>query len=92
VFALTPLILNYLLFKSKLVPRFISVWGLIGAILLLAEGLLGMFGVGPKSEISIFSLIILVQEMVFAVWLIVKGFNPSAIVSGSAKTDVNLIK
>ncbi len=92
VFAITPLILNYLLYKSKLVPRFISVWGLIGGILLLAEGLLGMFGVGPKSEISIFSLIILVQEMVFAVWLIVKGFNPSAIVSGSAKTDVNLIK
>ncbi len=79
VFALTPLILNYLLFKSKLVPRFISVWGLIGAILLLAEGLLGMFGVGPKSEISIFSLIILVQEMVFAVWLIVKGFNKESI-------------
>jgi hypothetical protein len=81
VFALTPLILNYLLFKSKLVPRFISVWGLIGAILLLAEGLLGMFGIGPTAEVSIFSLIILVQEMVFAVWLIVKGFNPSAIAS-----------
>jgi len=84
VFALSPLFLNYLLFKSKLVPRFISVWGLIGAILLLAEGLLGMFGLGPESEISIFSLIILVQEMVFAVWLIVKGFNPSAIDSQSA--------
>jgi len=87
VFAVTPLILNYLLFKFKLIPRFISVWGLIGAILLLAEGLLGMFGIGPKSEISIFSLLILVQEMVFAVWLIVKGFNPSAIVSPSAKQN-----
>ena len=85
VFAVTPLILNYLLFKSKLIPRFISVWGLIGAILLLAEGLLGMFGLGPTSEVSIFSLLILVQEMVFAVWLIVKGFNPSAIASESAK-------
>jgi hypothetical protein len=85
VFALSPLLLNYLLFKSKLVPRFISVLGLIGAILLLAEGLLGMFGLGPESEISIFSLIILVQEMVFAVWLIAKGFNPSGIISGSAK-------
>ena len=87
VFAVTPLILNYLLFKSKLIPRFISVWGLIGAILLLAEGLLGMFGLGPTSEVSIFSLLILVQEMVFAVWLIVKGFNPSAIASGSAKQN-----
>jgi hypothetical protein len=43
-----------------------------------------MFGLGPESEISIFSLIILVQEMVFAVWLIVKGFNPSALASESA--------
>jgi hypothetical protein len=29
------------------------------------------------------------QEMVMAVWLIVKGFNPSAIAPGSVKTDVN---
>jgi hypothetical protein len=27
------------------------------------------------------------QEMVMAIWLIVKGFNPSAIASLSAKTD-----
>jgi len=91
VFASTALILNYLLYKSKLVPRFISVWGLIGAILLLAEGLLGMFGFSLTSEISIFSLPIAVQEMVLAIWLIVKGFNPSAIASGSAKTDINEI-
>jgi len=92
VFALTALILNYLLYKSKLIPRFISVWGFIGAILLLAEGLLGMFGFNPTSAISIFSLPIAVQEMVFAVWLIVKGFNPSAIASGSVKTDIGELK
>jgi len=86
VFALTPLILNYLLYRSKLVPRFISVWGFIGAILLLASGLLGMFGHSPASAISLFfHLPIAVQEMVFAVWLIVKGFNSSAITSGSSK-------
>jgi len=88
VFALTPLILNYLLYRSKLVPRFISVWGFIGAILLLASGLLGMFGHSPTSSISLFFTIpIAVQEMVFAVWLIVKGFNSSAIASGSAKQN-----
>jgi hypothetical protein len=32
------------------------------------------------------------QEMVLAVWLIVKGFNPSAIASLSAKTVLNEIK
>ena len=85
VFSLTALILNYLLYRSKLVPRFISVWGLIGAILLLASGFLGMFGHSPTSPISMFfTLPIAVQEMVFALWLIVKGFNPSAIASESS--------
>jgi len=32
------------------------------------------------------------NEMVFAVWLIVKGFNSSAIAPGSAKTDINKMK
>jgi hypothetical protein len=41
---------------------------------------------------SIFSLIIAVQEMVFAVWLIGKGFNPSAIASQSSKTVINETK
>ncbi|MFC1992870.1 DUF4386 domain-containing protein [Chloroflexota bacterium] len=89
--ALSALILNYILYQSKLIPRFISVWGLIGATLLLAQGLLGMFG--SLSETSVLRtylfIPIAVQEMVFAVWLIVKGFNPSAIASGSAKTDTN---
>ncbi len=37
-------------------------------------------------------LLIGVNEMVLAVWLIVKGFNSSAIASGSTKTDINEIK
>ncbi len=86
VFALTALILNYLLYRSKLVPRFISVWGLIGATLLLASGFSVMFGLSPSptSAISmLLSIPISVQEMVFAIWLIVKGFNPAAIDSQS---------
>jgi len=80
----------YLLYKSRLVPRWLSGWGLIGATLFLAAGLLGMFGLSPFSTTS--TILVLphaLQEMVLAVWLIVKGFNPSAIVSGSAKTDIN---
>lgn len=91
-FGLGALMFYYLLYQSKLIPRFLSVWGLIGGTLMLAAGLLGMFGLNPFSTISIFlNLPIAVNEMVLAVWLIVKGFNPSAIASGSAKTDTNKV-
>jgi len=86
VFPLGALIFNYLLYQSKLIPRWLSGWGLIGATLLLARGLLMIFGFDTG---VILTLPIWVQEMVFAVWLIVKGFNPSAIASESAKTELN---
>jgi Domain of unknown function (DUF4386) len=71
--------LNYMLFKSKLVPRFISIWGLIGAVWLLAGALLFLFGSIDEASSTFVFLPLAVQEMVFAVWLIVKGFNLSAI-------------
>jgi hypothetical protein len=81
----------YVFYQSKLVPRWLSGWGFLGLALTLTSALLAIFGVLiPLSPVFIvFNLIILVQEMVLAVWLIVKGFNPSAIASGSAKTVTN---
>lgn len=77
IFGLTALLLNYLLVRTKLVPGFISIWGLVGAFLLLAAGLIQLFGPGLLSTITTaMNLPIALQEMVFAVWLIVKGFNP----------------
>ena len=81
-FALSALILNYLLFNSKLVPRWISGWGFVGATLVFALLLLEFFSINPT---EILDLPIALQEMVFALWLIVKGFNPSAIASESAE-------
>ena len=72
-YALGGLIFNYLWYKSKLIPRWLSVWGLIGATLMLATGLLRMFD--PSLLYLVF--LIFVQEMVLAVWLIAKGFNSS---------------
>ena len=82
VFSLGSLMIYYLFYQSKLIPRWLSVWGLIGAILYLATPLLGMFG----SELGFLMAPLALQEMVLAIWLIVKGFNPSAIASESAKT------
>ncbi len=81
-FALSALILNYLLFSSKLVPRWISGWGLVGATLVFALLLLEFFSINLT---EILDLPIALQEMVFAVWLIVKGFNSSAIASEPAE-------
>ncbi len=80
VFSLGALMIYYIFYQSKLIPRWLSIWGLIGAILYLAEPLLAMFG----SELEILFAPLALQEMVFAVWLIVKGFNSSASFSESA--------
>ncbi len=86
VWSLSALILNYLLYQSKLIPRWLSVWGLVGAALSFVNYMPEFFGI---ESIKILFLPIAVQEMVFAVWLIVKGFNSSALASESAKTDIN---
>jgi len=84
-YGLGALILNYLLYQSELIPRWLSVWGLIGATLLLAMGLLRMFGL----SVIFLAIPIILNEMVLAVRLIVIGFNSSAIASESVKTAVN---
>ena len=74
-FTISALILNYVLYQSNLIPRWLSVWGFVGAALIFVYYLLQPFNI---NLVEILFLPIAVQEMVFAVWLIVKGFNPSA--------------
>ena len=78
-FSLAGLLLNYLLYRTRLVPRWLATWGLIGVALLLIEGGFEAFDV---ENLGIMALPFAVQEMVFAVWLIVKGFDQSAGMSG----------
>jgi hypothetical protein len=72
VWSLSALVLNALLFQKKLVPRWLSGWGLVGALLSLVAYSLQFFSIHPSEFLF---LPIGVQEMVFAVWLIVKGTN-----------------
>jgi hypothetical protein len=85
VFSLGAMMFYFLLYQAKLIPRWISIWGLIGLILYLASGLLMMFGLITSTMNDVLQLPIFLQEMLLAVWLIAKGFNPSAISSESAK-------
>jgi hypothetical protein len=82
VWSLSALVLNYQLYISRLVPRWLSVWGLVGAALSFANYVPRFFG-GVSVEVLFY--IIAVQEMVFAVWLIVKGFNRPVLVGESAE-------
>jgi hypothetical protein len=90
-YCLGALIFYYLLYKSKLVPRWLSVWGFFGATLFLATVPLRLFGLIPPSTV-VLVIPLLLNEMVLAVWLIVKGFNSSAIASVSTEKDINEIK
>lgn len=85
------LMYSYLLFKSKLVPRPLAGMGLTGAILVLAYAMLVLFGVVVHGSSPATALVvpIALYEMFLAVWLIVKGFNPSAAVFSSPKPASN---
>jgi len=85
------LILAYLLYQSRLVPRPISVLGLIGGAVLLLGTALAMFGLIDVDQGA--GLLVVLPgglfELILPIWLIVKGFNPSAIDPESAKIDIN---
>ncbi|KPV53207.1 hypothetical protein SE17_10985 [Kouleothrix aurantiaca] len=85
VFSLGALILYSLLYYARLVPCWISGWGLVAAVLYLASGLAAMFGL----DLGMLQLLMLVQEMVMAVWLIAKGFSASAIAPGPTKSAIS---
>jgi hypothetical protein len=89
VFSLGGLMFYYVLYQAKLIPRWISVWGFIGLVLYFVSGMLMMFDLITPTINDVLQLTTMVQEMVLAVWLIVKGFNPSAVASLSAKTATN---
>ncbi len=72
-------------YRTRLIPRWLAIWGLIGAVPYLANALLHFFqvetGIGTYLEMPL-----AIQEMVMALWLIIKGFNPSALRSVPAST------
>jgi hypothetical protein len=80
-FGLGALLFYYLLYQSKLIPRFISVWGFIGVALMLALNFLEI----DMSVGMVLALPIILNEIFLGIWLIVKGFNPSATVFGAVQ-------
>jgi hypothetical protein len=76
------LMLGYLMYSSRLVPRGMAMLGLIGGPLIIASGTAILFGVIEAG--SVWQLIATIPEFLWelslGIWLIVRGFNPSAII------------
>jgi len=85
-FALGATLFYYLFFKSRYIPRVLSLWGLIAAPLALIGILFVLFGYDVPIVVFIPNLPF---ELGIGIWLLVRGFNSSAIASASAKTAMN---
>jgi uncharacterized membrane protein len=80
------LILCYSFYKSKLIPRLLAIWGLVGYATILCGSVLEVLGF---NLLTIHAIPGGLWELFIGVWLIVRGFNPSAFVSDPDKTDLN---
>ncbi len=78
----------YLFFQSQLIPRWLSGFGIVAIILISTACVLALFSGNRITSYIPLVAPIAVQEMVLAVWLIVKGFNPS-VSAKSGKTETN---
>jgi hypothetical protein len=80
IFSLGALMFYTVLYRAKLVPRWLSGWGLIAVAFYIIAGLLDIFDAAdPMSTgLTLMFMPMAFQEMVMALWLIVKGFNAAA--------------
>jgi hypothetical protein len=78
--AVNDLLLGFLLYKSRLVPRALSLIGLVGGPVLIAGYIAVLFGlIGQHAPLAALSALpVFLFELSLGVWLTVKGFNPSA--------------
>jgi hypothetical protein len=88
--ALNALLLGSVLYRSGLVPRVLPLIGLVGAPLLLASSTATVFGLwGQVSDVALLmALPIATWEFSLGVWLVVKGFSPTAVPAPAADRAV----
>jgi hypothetical protein len=87
-------LLGYLMYASRLVPRRMALLGLIGGPLVSASGIAMLLGL--YAPVSLWSVIATIPEFFWelslGIWLVVKGFNPSALASVSSDPDDGVLK
>ncbi|NRS18935.1 DUF4386 domain-containing protein [Brevibacillus sp. HB1.4B] len=75
-FVLAMFLFTCVFYQTKLVPRWLSVWGLIGSTLSILASLFFMIRfIGLDATYMTLNIPIAFQQLVLAIWLIMKGFN-----------------
>ncbi len=76
-------VFNALLLRGRLVPRWLSTWGLVAGVLIATRGVVELSGVEPSALLqAVLAAPIALQEMVLAGWLIVRGFDTPSLAGG----------
>jgi len=65
-------------YRTRLIPRWLTLWGIIGAVPFLVYGLLSLFDIGGAG-LGFLELPLFVQELAMGLWLVIKGFNLDAL-------------
>ena len=78
------MMLCYLFYKTQLLPRLLAIWGMVGYAIILGGSVLEVAGINLNTIHAIPGGL---WEVFIGVWLIVKGFNPSAFASEPASPD-----
>jgi hypothetical protein len=72
------------LYRSRLVPRWLSAWGLAAEVPMLIACLAAAFSHTSVTSYTALILPIAVQEIALAAWLILRGFSPRAVPARAA--------
>ncbi|QUI22070.1 DUF4386 domain-containing protein [Vallitalea pronyensis] len=75
-FIIGALFFYILLYRIRVIPTFISIWGICSTVILIVMAIIKLTGINT-TIIDIFILPVILNEIFLAVWLMVKGFNKS---------------
>ena len=87
IWGLGGLLFVSVLYTSKLVPRLLSVWGMVGYLVFVSGTILELFGYPVGVLLSLPGGLF---ELALSVWLIAKGFDSSVIASVAAKASPSI--
>lgn len=85
-FILGAFIFYYILYRTEILPRYISIWGLLAVVLITALNVILYLGFNPGLILIVFALPIIANEIFIAIWLIVRGVNTSTIPADQSLT------